>query len=80
MWAKIGPSDFFDIVTFLRAILLGTSRARFIAEFISLSLYPLSINCIFSSASLLSLFSFVLQILTILRLKLYGMAFMVEVG
>ena len=77
MSTKIGRLDFFLVLDFLRATFLGTDQALTIAEFIINLEYPLSNRDVFNSWSLLSLFIWHVQVLTILRLKLYGIDFLV---
>ena len=80
MRAKIGPLFLVDFDTFLRATSLGIDFALFIAASKLLDEYPLSKRLFFSSSSFMSLFLMSVHVLTILKLKLYGIALVVWAG
>ena len=78
--ANIGRTSDFFFLTFRSAIFLGIFRAFSILLSTRLSGYFLASKSSFRSDNLLSLFSGLVQILTILRLKEYGIDFVVNFG
>ena len=80
VWTRMGPLAFLLLITLLNAIFRGTLLALLIAESIKFSGYPLEANWFFSSLSLMSLLLGSVQVLIILRLRPYGIDFLVCAG